>query len=151
MDTEGYYRPTMPPEVYQFGWDYGQTGVFARIYKGPEFVEKKWFRNDIEAASWLLLKSKEYEPQYRLELEQWKIKEKGIDKNINAPEAVQVAPAATPRSDEVEFAKAVMRSRKVVCDEVETPHSYQVCSTSPHHRNPRLATAPLVKGEKEGQ
>ena len=29
-------------------------------------------------------------------------------------------------------------SALVVCDEVQTPHTYSVCSCTPQHRNPRL-------------
>jgi hypothetical protein len=38
-----------------------------------------------------------------------------------------------------EAAKASMRSRMVICDEVQTPHSYAVCSCTTGHTNPRLS------------
>lgn len=38
---------------------------------------------------------------------------------------------------EVEKAKREMRERLVVCDEVQTPHSYAVCSCTQGHKNPR--------------
>lgn len=63
-----------PPEIWQFCFDYGRTGVFARIYQGPEFREKKWFKTVEEAATWLIIKSKECESKYRQELEKWLIK-----------------------------------------------------------------------------
>lgn len=42
-------------------------------------------------------------------------------------------------SFDVEKAKREMRERLVVCDEVQTPHSYAVCSCTQGHTNPRIA------------
>jgi hypothetical protein len=41
--------------------------------------------------------------------------------------------------NEVEDAKEKMRQRLVVCDEVQTPHSYALCSCAQGHKNPRIA------------
>lgn len=63
-----------PPAVWQYGWDFGIKGVFARIYQGSEFREKKWFKTVEEAATWLILMSKQKEETYRQELEKWQMK-----------------------------------------------------------------------------
>lgn len=61
------------------------------------------------------------------------------------------APAgeAPQAESEVERAKREMRERLVTCDEVQTPHSYAICSCTAGHRNPVRVAPGEAKGASE--